>query len=151
VRAFPFVPTSAAQLHVGDFWTVVLPDGDLGVLQVRDVTRSGPGARKAFVAGVVEWRGVAPPAAADLRGCRVLAQGLTRIEVFTEGGARILGTTSDTVPVEGLTSAFRDFAVGTKTSTWGWKALPGRVERALAEASQLWHCRPHRDPPRLRP
>jgi len=79
----------------------------------------------------VEWRGEEPPLATDLRGCRVLAQGLTRVEVFTEGQAAVLGNAPDTVPVAGLTSPFRDFGVGTVTHVWGWKALPRRVEREL--------------------
>lgn len=136
VRTFPFVPRSAAQLEVGDFWTVVLADGDMGVVQVRDVRRSGPGARSSFVAGVVDWRGTRGPSAADLRGCRVLAQGLVRVEAFTEGGARILGNAPDTEPVAGLTSVFQDHGIGTVTATWGWKVLAQRVEKTLAEGPE---------------
>jgi hypothetical protein len=123
------------QLEIGDFWTVALSSGNVGVLQVRDVIRAGPGARKSFVAGVVDWRGSTTPTAADLRGRRVLAQGRTSIAVFTEGGAQILGHAPDTVPVPGLTSSFRDFSVGTKVYVWGWAMLTDRVERALAETS----------------
>jgi hypothetical protein len=134
VRSFPFVPRSAIQLEIGDFWTVPLSEGEWGVVQVRDLQRSGPGARSAFVAGVVDWRGARPPSAADLRGCRVLAHGLVSIKAFTEGGASILGNAPDTVPTAGLTSAFRDYAVGTVTYTWGWKVLAQRVEKTLTAA-----------------
>jgi hypothetical protein len=102
-------------------------------VQVRDVKRSGPGARTFFVAGVVEWRGEDDPSADDLHGQRVLAQGLVSVDVFVRGGATVLGNAPGTEPVEGLTSAFRDFSVGTKTHTWGWKALPKRVERTLTD------------------
>jgi hypothetical protein len=135
VRSFPFVPRSAARLEIGDFWTVTLSDGDFGVLQVRDLRLSGPGTRSSFVAGVVDWRGQRAPMAADLRGCRVLAQGLTCIKVFTEGGAQIIGNAPDTAPVDGLTSVFKDHGVGTRTSVWGWMALTRRVEKELAAAS----------------
>lgn len=117
---------------MGDFWTTRLPSGDLGVLQVRDLKRNGPGARSAFVAGVIDWRGDETPNADSLRGCRVLAQGLTRVEVFTQGAAVVVGNTTETVPTDGLTSSFRDFGVGTRTEVWGWKALPGRVEQVLS-------------------
>jgi hypothetical protein len=133
VRSFPFTPRSAADLEIGDFWTLQLPSGGLGVLQVRDLMRSGPGARTSLVAGVVDWRGDAQPEAADLQGRRVLAQGLTRIEVFTEGAAAVLGNTTETVPTNGLTSAYRDFAVSTVTQSWGWKVLPRRIEQVLSE------------------
>lgn len=133
MRSFPFTPRSVAELEIGDFWTVALPSGGLGVLQVRDLKRSGPGARTAFVAGVVEWRGDAQPQAADLRGRRVVAQGLTRIEAFTEGAAAVVGNTMETVPTDGLTSSFRDFGVGTVTHVWGWKALPRRTEQLIQE------------------
>lgn len=133
VRSFPFRPRSAADLEVGDFWTVALPSGGLGVLQVRDLKSSGPGSRSVLVAGVVDWRGYAEPDAGDLRGRRVLAQGLTRIEAFTDGAAAVLGNTTETVPTAGLTSSFRDFGVGTVTHVWGWKALPRRTEQVLQE------------------
>ena len=131
MRQFPFVPKSTRDLEVGDFWAVVLPCGDIGILQVRDVRRSGTGSLSVFVAGVVDWQAPAAPAAGDLPGRRVLAQGLVSIDVFTKGGAELLGNTSDTAPVAGLTSAFRDFHVGSITHTWGWKVLPLRVEKTL--------------------
>jgi hypothetical protein len=104
VRTFPFVPRSAAQLEIGDFWTVALSDGDLGVLQVRDLKGPGAGSRSSLVAGVVAWRGGRAPAATDLCGCLVLKQGLTDIRAFKEDGAQIIGNTSGTVPGAGLTS-----------------------------------------------
>ena len=86
---------------------------------------------KTFVAGVIDWRGPNAPGPADLSGRSVLAQGLVHTGVFTEGGAEILGNAPDTIPDPALTSAFRDFAVGTTTFTWGWKVLPRRVEATL--------------------
>jgi hypothetical protein len=120
-----------ADLEIGDFWIVRLPSGRLGAMQVRDLKRSGPGARTTFVAGVIDWSGSDPPATSDLRGRRVVAQGLTRIEAFTESGAMVLGNAPDTVAEEGLTSSFRDFNVGDQTEAWGWKLLARRVESAL--------------------
>jgi hypothetical protein len=134
MRTFPFTPRSVAEVEIGDYWTVGLPGGGLGVLQVRDVKRSGLGARTSFVAGVVDWHGDMPPEPSDLRGCRVLAQGLTRVEVFSQGQARLLGNAPDTVPVDGLTSSFRDLGVGAVTHVWGWKALARRAEQVLQDA-----------------
>ena len=133
MTAYPLAPRSALDLTVGDFWAVSLPSGGFGAAQVRDVKRSGTGARTTFVAGVIEWRGEAPPTAEDLRGKRVLDQGLVSVDAFTKTETRLLGNQPDTKPAEGLTSAFRDFAVGTKTQTWGWKVLPQRVERVLLD------------------
>ena len=133
MRSFPLTPRSVVGLEIGDFWTVELPSGGLGVLQVRDVKRSGSGARTSFVAGVIDWRGDTPPTGADLAGRAVLAQGLTVIEVFTLGGAVVLGNTLDTVPAPGLTSIFRDHGVGTRTSVWGWKSTGRVAERVLRD------------------
>jgi hypothetical protein len=74
MRQFPFKPRSVADLELGDYWTIDLPQGGLGVLQVRDLVRTGPGARTAFVAGVIDWSGSTPPQASDLKGRRVLAR-----------------------------------------------------------------------------
>jgi hypothetical protein len=134
MRTFPLAPRSVADLEIGDFFCVPRVRGGLAVLQVRDLSRSGPGARTAFVVGVIDWQGDNPPTTAELRDCRVLAQGLTRIEVFTNGGATVLGNTMETRPVEGTTSTFRDFGVGTKTAVWGWKALGRRADVVLSRA-----------------
>ena len=100
-------------------------------------TSDGPAPVPGRRSSLVLWigGGNAPPMAADLRGCRVLAQGLTVVRVFTEGGAQIIGSAPDTVPVDGLTSVFRDHGVGTRTHVWGWMALTRCVERELAAAS----------------
>lgn len=134
MRVFPLAPRSVADLEIGDYWIVSLPSGGFGALQVRDLQRTGRGAKTAFVAGVVDWRGHEPPEPEELAGRRVLAQGLTRIEVFTQGGATIVGNAPGTVPAAALTSAFRSFAAGTVTHTWGWKALANRVEVELANS-----------------
>ena len=131
-RVFPLSPRSTRDLEVGDYWVVPLSDGSFGACLVTDLKRSGPGALSSMVVGVVDWRGDAEPAAADLAGRRVLAQGLTRVEVFTEGGAQILGNSQATLRGQDLRSAFRDFEVGTKTQTWGWKVLARRVADTLA-------------------
>ena len=132
-RQFPLSPKSARDLRIGDFWAVPLSDGTFGCLQVTDLLKSGSGSLKTLVAGVIDWQGRLPPAAYDLAGRRVLAQGLTRIEVFTEVGSQILGNTSATSPSPGLASNFRDFHVGAVHNVWGGRALPKLVERTLRE------------------
>jgi len=92
-REFPLSPRSTTDLEIGDFWTVRLSDGSLCACQVTDLNRSGPGALTSVLIGVLDWRGDVEPLAHELAGRRVLAQGLTRVEVFTEGGAPVLGNT----------------------------------------------------------
>ncbi|MCU1623280.1 MAG: hypothetical protein JWL79_2125 [Frankiales bacterium] len=119
-------------MEIGDFWAVELADGRYGAAQVRDLQGSGVGALTTFVMGVVDWSGEELPGDSDLVGRTVLDQGLARIDVFTKGGAKMLGNSSATVTGPGLTSVYRDHGVGTVTSVWGWKGIPRVVERALA-------------------
>jgi hypothetical protein len=130
-RAFPLSPRSSRDLEVGDYWAVPLPDGSFGACQVSDLKRSGVGALKTLVVGVIDWRGNAEPTVPELAGRRILAQGLTRIEMFTKGGAQVIGSTNATVHGPELKSAFRDHGVGTVTEVWGWKAIDRRVSTAL--------------------
>jgi len=91
MRIFPLIPRSARDLRIGDFWTIPLSDGTYGCLQVTDLKKSGSGSLKTLVAGIVDWRGSLPPSEQDLAGRRILSQGLTRIEAFTEMGSQVLG------------------------------------------------------------
>src|SRR5438093_8162699 len=92
-RTYPLSPRSSRDLRIGDYWTVPLSDGTFGCLQVTELQQSGPGSLKTLVAGVVDWRDAMPPSQSDLVGRRVLEQGLTRIEAFTEVGSRVIGNT----------------------------------------------------------
>lgn len=134
-RDFPFLPTTSRDLEVGDFWAVELPDGHFGCLQVTELARQGPGSRSTFVAGVVDWWGNASPSSEGITGRRILTQGLTRIEAFTEMRARVLGravVTHDRV----LPSHYRDhFAVGAVHHVWGWKTLASVVADTLKNRS----------------
>ncbi len=132
-REFPLSPRSVRDLRVGDFWAVTLSDGTLGCLQVTDLRKSGPGALKSLIAGVLDWRGSSQPTHHELAGRRVLIQGLTRIEAFTKTGSQIVGNSDDTIGASELASNFRDFEVGTVHHVWGWRALPQIVERKLGE------------------
>ena len=111
-----------------------LSDGSVGCLQVTDLKKSGVGSLKTFIAGVVDWQGAAAPGESDLFGRRVLAQGLTGIEAFTETGAAVLGNTDRTIGASLLTSNYRDFHVGAVHHVWGWRALPEVIERILRES-----------------
>jgi hypothetical protein len=131
-RQFPLSPRSARDLRIGDFWAVPLSDGSFGCLQVTDLLERGAGSLKTLVAGVVDWRGPAPPDDGDLTNKRILAQGMTRIEAFSEVGSQILGNTNQTIPSD-LASNYRDFHVGAVHHVWGWRALSKVVERILQE------------------
>ncbi|AXH36476.1 hypothetical protein DVJ78_14575 [Humibacter sp. BT305] len=123
---FPFTPTSATQLRIGDVITVSRSDGRWGCLQVTDLKDSGTGSRTNLVVGVLPWVGDSLPDMAELAGVKVIQQGLTGIRIFTEGGARVIGW-FEPVPT-GLPSSFRDFGVGRSTQVWGWRAALGRSE-----------------------
>ena len=91
-RTFPFAPKSSRDLRIGDYWVVMLANGTLACLQVTDLKATGVGALKTLVAGVLDWRGSSLPEPASIRGARVLTQGLTRIEAFTDlRNSQILG------------------------------------------------------------
>jgi hypothetical protein len=86
---------------------------------VTDLKRSGPGALKSLVVGVIPWRGDRPPTPEDVQGLAVVVQGLTRTEIFTEGGAKVTGN-ADVVPPD-LPSNFRDFEGGVRHHACGWR------------------------------
>lgn len=132
-RTYPLSPRSSRDLRIGDYWTVPLSDGTFVCLQVTDLQQSGPGSLKTLVAGVVDWRDATLPNESDLVGRRVLEQGLTRIEAFTEVGSRVIGNTAETVGRSALDSNYRDFHVGAVHNVYGWRALPKIVERVLRE------------------
>jgi len=134
MRRYPFVPVSTADLRVGDLWAVPLKGGDLAVLQVRGVKTSGAGAYTHLVAGVVDWRSPTLPVGYDLRGRRVLIEGVVRFEVFAPGRAEVFGNSEQIIPPTTWSEVARDFTAGTRTEVWAWKSIRRRAERALAEA-----------------
>ena len=118
-RSYPFRPRTARQLQRGDIIGVPCEPEGWVCLQVVDLASTGPGSLRAFVAGALPWRGEAPPTSAAVAGLGAVEQGLTRIELFSEGNAQVFCN----VPVKevGLTSVFRDHAVGTTHHVWGWQ------------------------------
>jgi hypothetical protein len=134
MRRYPFVPASTADLQVGDLWTVPLKGGDLAVLQVRALKASGAGAYTHLVAAVVDWRSPVLPIGYDLRGRRVLIEGVVRFEVFAPGRAEVFGNSDQVVPPLAWSELARDFKAGTRTEVWAWKSIRRRAEQALSEA-----------------
>ena len=124
-RSFPFSPRSTRGLALGDLISVRREDGRWGCLQVTDLESSGPGSQKSLVVGVLPWAGSEPPTPEAVRGLATVEQGLTRIEIFTEGGAEVVANAA--VVPHGLPSNFRDFAVGTTHKVWGWRTAIRRV------------------------
>ena len=84
-------------------------------------------ARTSLVAGVLPWRGQAPPTRGDVAGLAATAQGLVRIELFADGGLRVVDHAE--VVSTGLPSNFRDMQVGTVHTVWEWKVA---IEQAQA-------------------
>jgi hypothetical protein len=121
-------PRSTTSLEVGDLIAVPCEPSGWACLQVVDLKRKGAGARTSFVAGVLPWRGHAPPTRADVAGLAAIEQGLVRIELFTDGGLQVVGHAE--VISTSLPSNFRDMQVGTVRTVWGWKTAIKRAQAA---------------------
>jgi hypothetical protein len=129
-RELPFVPGSTRSLELGDLIAVPCEPSGWTCLQVVDLTQEGPGARTAFVAGVLPWAGDLPPTAESVDGLAAAEQGLVHVDLFKKGGLQVV----DSAPVvpSGLPSNFRDFGMGTTSSVWGWRVA---IRRAQAQAN----------------
>ena len=134
MRRYPFVPGSTADLQLGDLWTVPLKGGDLAVLQVRGLKTSGAGAYTHLVAGVVNWRSPTLPVGYDLRGRRVLIEGVVRFEVFALAAPKVFGNSEQIIPPTTWSEVAGEFTAGTRTEVWAWKSIRRRAEQALAQA-----------------
>lgn len=131
MRRYPLVPRTTADLELGDLFAVPLKAGDLAVFQVRGLKTSGSGAYTHFVAGIVDWRSPSLPVGFDLRGRRVLVEGLLRFETFGPGRAEVFGTTDLIVPPVAWSDLAKAFSAGTIEEVWSWKSLRRRAETAL--------------------
>jgi hypothetical protein len=87
---YPFAPKSNRWLAPGQFWSVPLPDGRYACGRVMAASADFA-ERTAFVAGLMDWSGEAPPHAAEIAGCGVIEQGGAHIRVIHETGGLILG------------------------------------------------------------
>ena len=125
-RRFPIEPRSTRDLEIGDLVAVPVGVGSWRCLQVIDLMRSGPGSRTCLVVGVLDWRGDTLPEAESVVGSNIVEQGLTRIEIFTDGGLRVTGTCEVTAHTHA--SNFRDFAVGDRHKVWGWRSAISHAE-----------------------
>lgn len=116
-RQFPFTPTSATQLMIGDLIGVRAPSGRWACLQVVDLE---PRARVHLWAGLLDWAGDEPPTAANTAGADTLDAPITRIELFTRGGFKVVDNrpvTPGSAPSNRTTSG-----VGTITQVSGFQA-----------------------------
>lgn len=127
-RSFPFSPRSTATLEVGDLIAVPREASGWACLQVVDLSRRGPGARTTFVAGVLPWRGEDPPTRDDVSGLGVTQPGLVSVEIFTQGGLRVVDRGE--VVATGLASNFRDMRVGAAHKVWGWRSALRKAQEA---------------------
>ena len=126
-RQFPFSPRTSGQLEQGDIIAVPCEGGRWAGLQVVELKREGAGSRSTLIVGSLPWSGAEPPTARDVEGLPVTEQGLTRIELFTEGGLQVVAN-SAVVPTV-FASNYQDFAVGTRHRVWGWKTA---IRKAIA-------------------
>jgi hypothetical protein len=123
-RTFPFTPRSTRELRIGDI--IAVPVGEAwGCLQVADLAESGPGSRSVFIAAVVAYDGLRSPTVETVLGRPILEQAMTRVEMFTEGGLKVVGNCA--VTSNPHSSNFRDHGVGVVHYVWGWKAAIGRA------------------------
>lgn len=119
-RSFPLLPRSTSQLEAGDIISVPREPTGWACLVVVEVRRRGPGARTTFIVGVVDWFGESPPREQDITGLPAVAQGLTRIEMFTEGGLAVVGNVGPVATQ--FDSNYREYQVGAAHRVWGWRA-----------------------------
>ena len=85
---YPFQPKSTLLLQVGQFWPIVLPDGNFACGMVLGLT---PGSRTMFLSGLLDWSGSEQPLGSDLIDCEVLEQGQAHLKVIKEGFGWITG------------------------------------------------------------
>lgn len=117
-REFPFSPKTATALRVGDLIAIPGSGGRWAVLQVSALRRSGPGARTTIGVGVLPWSGAKPPTADAIAGLDFMEHGMTAIEIFSAGGAEVVGC----APLAGgVQSNMLDHHVGVKHEVWGWR------------------------------
>lgn len=93
-RQFPFSPRTSGQLEQGDIIAVPCEGGRWACLQVVELEREGVGSRSTLMVGPLPWSGAEPPTARDVEGLPVTEQGLTRIELFTEGGLQVVANSA---------------------------------------------------------
>lgn len=124
-RRFPISPRTTRDIEIGDLIAIPVETGGWGCLQVTDLKRQGAGALKSLLVGVLDWHGIEEPTATSVVGSSVREQGMTRVELFTQGGYQITGTCP--VGPNPWPSNFRDFGVGTVHQVWGWKAAVRKV------------------------
>ncbi len=113
----PHTPTSATQLRVGDVVPIGDPSGWWTCLQVLELK---PRARLHWIYGLLPWRGMREPTLDDVRGLPPLHRGMTGIELFTQGGASVIGC----IPPadEGQERHYGPSYVGKSQRVTGWRA-----------------------------
>lgn len=131
-RKFPIAPRSTRKLEVGDLIAVPCDPSGWACLQIVDLKKSGPGWTTSLIVGALPWHGDSPPTADGVSGIAATRIGITNVQIFTEGGLKIVGAT-DVVP-HGFASNYRDFAIGTVHYSWGWKAAIAQAQ-AVSESS----------------
>ena len=127
-RSFPFSPTSATALRLGDVIAVQHKSGDWVSMLVTDLQ---PGVRSHFVVGPLPWRGASRPTMVEVANRQPVEHGLTRIELFRDGNAQVLGNLPDTrhAPM----STYRAKEVGDTSKVWGWQAAINRAWTCLGQ------------------
>lgn len=127
-RSFPLSPRSTQPLEAGDLIAVPCEPSGWACLQVIELQRTGAGSRTTFVAGVLPWHGAEPPTQHSVSGLHAVEQGLTPIEVFTEGGLQVVD--AGQVVSTDLSSNFQDFSVGAQHKVWGWRTAIRKAQSA---------------------
>jgi len=112
-----------------------------------------PANRRLFLAGLVDWVGVAPPDAESIAGAVLLDNGMAHVKTIQETGGQILGVRS--LDLDGVTGLLRvshrsggtvyvyegavRLRVATREeaatlpvlATWGYRSIVHKAERAF--------------------
>jgi len=75
-------------MEVGQFWPIPLSDGGFACGIVLDIVA---GSRRAFLAGLLEWRGYEEPSPKNVADSQVIEQGEGHIKMIKEGYGQIVG------------------------------------------------------------
>ena len=86
---------------------------------------------KNFVAGALPWFGEDLPTPRSVRRVTAVKVGVTRTEIFTEGGCQVVGNAK--VKTTRFDSHFGRKPVGTVLHVSGWEAALGIAREVAAE------------------
>jgi hypothetical protein len=126
---YPFRPKSTSYIEQGQFWAVPFGDNKFSAGVVLALKSSnGKTDSRAFLAGLFDWTGNAPPTKEDLIACSVLHKGFAHIKTITETGGEILGK------VDSSWSIPESVEYTDSILTWGYNSIVKKACKAFSSS-----------------